>query len=109
MSEPRLTCFDCGRSGTLEELRLFPWWDEHAAKFDAMRCCRRCVPKARKAIERSLRRDAARLAAFHDFVRQRVSGASSASPDAAPDASLAAAERALDALATNAATVRWRC
>jgi len=106
VGEPLLTCFDCERGLTLGQLTLFPWWDVHAEAFDAMYRCERCLPKAHKALARTLRQNATMLARFAEFVDTRVTYRShNAATESTADAPLAAALRALDALRTHEATI----
>ena len=70
--EPLLTCFDCQRTRTLEQLTLFPWWDERVNEFEVMNWCDRCLPKARKQVLKQLAKNEKMLSSFVDFVSKRV-------------------------------------
>ena len=83
-----------------------PWWDVHAEAFDAMYRCERCLPKAHKALARTLRQNAGMLARVAEFIDKRVVYRSdSAITGSIRDASLAAALFALDALRAHDATI----
>jgi hypothetical protein len=70
--EPLLTCFDCQRTRTLEQLTLFPWWDERVNEFEVMYRCDRCLPKARKQVLKQLTKNEKMLSSFVDFLSTRV-------------------------------------
>ena|ERR1044072_2245593 len=70
--EPLLTCFDCQRTRTLEQLTLFPWWDERVHEFEVMNRCDSCLPKAHKQVLKQLAKNEKMLSSFVDFVRKRV-------------------------------------
>ena len=63
-SEPKVTCFDCGRAEYRPRLTAFPWWDERVAQFSTMYRCDRCLPRARKLVAGELRKDSAKLKEF---------------------------------------------
>jgi hypothetical protein len=70
--EPLLTCFDCQRALTLEQLTLFPWWDERVNEFDVMYRCDRCLPKVRQQLLKQLAKKEVMLSSFVNFASRRV-------------------------------------
>ena len=78
--EPLLNCFDCGRALTLEQLTLFPWWDERVNEFDVMYRCDTCLPKARRKVWKQLAKNKEMLSSFVTFASQRVAARQLAAP-----------------------------
>jgi len=78
--EPLLTCFDCGRTRTLEQLTLFPWWDERVNEFETMYWCDRCLPRACKQILKQLAKNEKMLSRFVEFVSKKVGPRQFAAP-----------------------------
>jgi hypothetical protein len=70
--EPLLTCFDCQRTRTLEQLTLFPWWDERVNEFEVMYRCESCLRRAHKKVLKQLTKNEQMLTSFVDFARTRV-------------------------------------
>ena len=105
--EPLLTCFDCNRALTLEQLTLFPWWDERVNEFDVMYRCDRCLPKARQQVLKQLTKNEEILSRFVDFASQRVASKQLLVPrDRQGVEALDYARRVLDDIVTREAFVQ---
>ena len=99
--EPLLTCFDCGRALTLEQLTLFPWWDERVNEFEAMYRCDRCLPRAHRQLLKTLAKDEKMLSSFVGFASRRVTPPA---PQGAAD--LESARQILDRLVAREAFIQ---
>jgi hypothetical protein len=105
--EPLLTCFDCNRALTLEQLTLFPWWDERVNEFDAMNRCDRCLSKAHRQLLNQLAKKEEMLSNFVNFASQRVSSRQLQAPrDRQGAQALDYARRILDEIAAHEAYIR---
>ena len=107
--EPLLTCFDCGRTRTVEQLTLFPWWDERVNEFETMYWCDRCLPRTCKQILKQLAKNEKMLSSFVEFVSKRVrSRQFAAPPDSHGAEALEYARQVLDDLVAHEVFIRKR-
>ena len=107
LGEPLLTCFDCHRALTLEQLTLFPWWDERVHEFDVMYRCDRCLPKADKQVLKQLAKNDEMLSGFINFASQRVASKHLVAPrDRQGVEALDYARRVVDEIVTHEAYIR---
>ena len=105
--EPLLTCFDCNRALTMQQLTLFPWWDERVREFDVMYRCDRCLPKARRQVMKQLSKNEEMLNRFVNFASQRVASKQLLAPrDGQGIEALAYARRVLDEIVVHEAFVQ---
>ena len=105
--EPLLTCFDCQRALTFEQLTLFPWWDERVNEFDVMYRCDRCLPKAHQRVLKQLAKKEEMLSSFVKFASQRVASSQLTAPNGRQGVeALNYARRVLEEIATHKAYIQ---
>jgi hypothetical protein len=91
----------------MEQLTLFPWWDEHASEFDAMYRCNKCLPKARQRLLKQLAKKEEMLSSFVNFASQRVAAKQLVAPrDGQEAGAFNYARRVLDEIVSHEAYVQ---